>query len=376
VSLGGGSFRGLSLWVDFAPSQVVIEVYGPLDVLTAPDLGDVLEAVVDRGSADVVLDLGEVVSLDSAGLRAIAAESTRLLSAGGALVLRSTPPDVRRLLDVSGVSELVRYEQSRPVSKSLGSEQRSGDRSGIVTSRARDASSTLTRLSAVPANDEVVDAALRLVVTLASATVGGADGVSVTLNRHGLVETVASSDETVAQMDRDQYATGEGPCLAALAEGHWFHVESLAEEDRWPDFIPRAREGGIASILSTPLLVAARPVGALNIYSNAERVFGPEEQELAALFASQASGILADAGLETGADHANWRLQEALSSREVIAQAQGVIMERAGVSAGAAYATLRRSARRAVKPVRQTAMDFVGSTLREGPPEIIRASHA
>ena len=376
MSLGGGSFRGLSLWVDFAPSQVVIEVYGPLDVLTAPDLGDVLEAVVDRGSADVVLDLGEVVSLDSAGLRAIAAESTRLLSAGGALVLRSTPPDVRRLLDVSGVSELVRYEQSRPVSKSLGSEQRSGDRSGIVTSRARDASSTLTRLSAVPANDEVVDAALRLVVTLASATVGGADGVSVTLNRHGLVETVASSDETVAQMDRDQYATGEGPCLAALAEGHWFHVESLAEEDRWPDFIPRAREGGIASILSTPLLVAARPVGALNIYSNAERVFGPEEQELAALFASQASGILADAGLETGADHANWRLQEALSSREVIAQAQGVIMERAGVSAGAAYATLRRSARRAVKPVRQTAMDFVGSTLREGPPEIIRASHA
>ena len=376
MSLGGGSFRGLSLWVDFAPSQVVIEVYGPLDVLTAPDLGDVLEAVVDRGSADVVLDLGEVVSLDSAGLRAIAAESTRLLSAGGALVLRSTPPDVRRLLDVSGVSELVRYEQSRPVSKSLGSEQRSGDRSGIVTSRARDASSTLTRLSAVPANDEVVYAALRLVVTLASATVGGADGVSVTLNRHGLVETVASSDETVAQMDRDQYATGEGPCLAALAEGHWFHVESLAEEDRWPDFIPRAREGGIASILSTPLLVAARPVGALNIYSNAERVFGPEEQELAALFASQASGILADAGLETGADHANWRLQEALSSREVIAQAQGVIMERAGVSAGAAYATLRRSARRAVKPVRQTAMDFVGSTLREGPPEIIRASHA
>jgi GAF domain-containing protein len=86
--------------------------------------------------------------------------------------------------------------------------------------------------------------------------------------------------------------------LAAAAEGRWFHVESLAEENRWPEFIPRAIEGGIASILSTPLMVATRPVGALNIYSNAERAFRPAEQELAALFATQASGILTDAGVE------------------------------------------------------------------------------
>jgi len=83
--------------------------------------------------------------------------------------------------------------------------------------------------------------------------------------------TVAATDDTVAQMDRDQYATGQGPCLAAAGEGHWFHVESVDEEGRWPDFVPRARAGGIGSILSTPLMATGgRSVGALNIYSRTE----------------------------------------------------------------------------------------------------------
>jgi len=106
---------------------------------------------------------------------------------------------------------------------------------------------------------------LEVVTALAQATVGGADGASVSLARHGRIGTVAATDETVAQMDRDQYATGQGPCLAAAGEGHLFHVESVDEEWRWPDFVPRARTGGIGSILSTPLRATAdQSVGALS----------------------------------------------------------------------------------------------------------------
>ncbi len=89
-------------------------------------------------------------------------------------------------------------------------------------------------------NSATIDAALRLVTLLAGATVEGADGVSVTLERNGRLSTVASTNDTVRLMDDHQYATGEGPCLAAAAQGHWFHSESLAEEDRWPAFVPRA----------------------------------------------------------------------------------------------------------------------------------------
>lgn len=77
----------------------------------------------------------------------------------------------------------------------------------------------LLQVATIPANVEVIDAALRLVVALARVTGGGADGVSVCLRRQGALITVAASDATVNGMDSDQYATGEGPCVAAAHKG-------------------------------------------------------------------------------------------------------------------------------------------------------------
>ena len=351
--------------IGFDPKQVVVGVRGEVDICTAPELGGLLDAVLDQGHTSIVLDLAEVDFLDAAGLRVIVHVSGRLRSSGGELTLRSASVMIRRILDITGLIALVHVESFDPSDATLGPEQRPGDGSTMVGSTPADLSSDLTRVAAIPANVGVVDAALRLVVALTRETVGGADGVTVTLSRHGQMTTVASSDETIAQMDRDQYATGEGPCLAAATEGRWFHVESLAEETRWPEFIPRAIRGGISSILSTPLLAAARPVGALNIYSNAERAFGAQGQELAALFATQASGILTDAAVDVSAEQVAARLQDALRAREVIAQAQGVIMEREGVSAEDAFAHLRRSSRDADVPVRQHADDVVATSRRQ-----------
>jgi GAF domain-containing protein len=148
-------------------------------------------------------------------------------------------------------------------------------------------------------------------------------------------------------MDHHQYQTGEGPCLAAAAEGHWFHIESLADENRWPAFVPHAINEGIASILSTPLMNADRSIGALNIYSNTERVFGAHQQELAALFATQVSEILADAGGAATDAEATTRIASALRAREIIARAQGILMARQHLAADDAAASLHRAARTA-----------------------------
>jgi anti-sigma B factor antagonist len=120
VSGGGESFGEVGVTLDFTGSQVVIGVRGELDLLTAPDLGAVLDAVVDRGHPYVVVDLREVAFVDCFGLGVIAATSTRLRPAGGLLVLRSTPPSTRRILDITGVSDLVQFERSDPASASLG----------------------------------------------------------------------------------------------------------------------------------------------------------------------------------------------------------------------------------------------------------------
>ncbi len=346
--------------------QVVVTLRGEIDMLTAPTFASVLDSLFDAGRRDIVVDLAELEFMDASGLRLIGPMSARLRNAGRSLTIRSPSRMVRRLLDITAMGDLIERDPPDPESSTLGGEQHTGDAStpvidGSLETDTRDA----VRLPAFPVGNDVIDAALRLVTALARATIGGADGVSVSLTRHGKLTTVAASDETIAQMDRDQYATGEGPCLSAAAEGHWFHAESLAEESRWPQFVPRALQDGIASVLATPLMISARPVGSLNIYSNTDHAFGPRDQELAALFASQASSILAEARMDMTTDEVAGRLREALTTRQVIAHAEGVIMGREGVSADAAYANLRQTAKRTGVDVRESAAAVLVSALSD-----------
>lgn len=350
------------LAMQFGPTEVLVAVTGDLDLMTAPDLRSVLNGVLEESHRHVVLDVAKVGFMDAAALGVIAVTAARLRSIGASLTIRAPSPNASQLLDITAVATLVTIEAPDPAAAALGGEQHADDLLSLVASAPVERPMDFARVAALPARHDVLDAALRLVTTLAHATIGGADGVSVSLKRQGTVSTIAASDETIAQMDRDQYATGQGPCLAAAAEGHWFHVESLAEETRWPQFVPRAIEGGINSILSTPLMASDRPVGALNIYSRSEGAFGPDEQELAALFATQASGIVRDAGADVGVEEIAKRLQNALVVREVIAQAQGALMAREGVSAEAASAHLRRSSRQSQVPLRDRAADIVAST--------------
>lgn len=345
----------------------VLHVTGDVDVATAPALLHALSGLTNRGFADLIVDLSDLTFIDAAGLGALVVALRGIQRAGGDLTLRSPPPLARYILELTGVGQVVRVEHegvtTEPALRSgLGREARAGDRSAAVTLRKVDVDADLARAGALPASHAVVDAALRLVTTLAVATVAGADGVSVSLNREGQLRTVAASNDTVVRMDGHQYATDEGPCVSASRVGHWFHIGALSAEDRWPDFVPRARDEGIGSILSTPLLAAGQPIGALNIYSEHEAVFGSRQLELAALFASQASGILEDAGVSFPDDEVASRLLVALGAREVIAQARGIVMDRRNVTAEDASNVLHREAREREISVLAAAEQIVAST--------------
>jgi GAF domain-containing protein len=144
----------------------------------------------------------------------------------------------------------------------------------------------------------------------------------------------------------------------------WFHAEALEHESRWPTFTPLAMELGINSILSSPLLVEERPLGALNIYSRTASAFGPKDQELAGVFATEASLILRDAGVHVTDEQQSARIRTALERRRTIAQAEGIVMEREGIDADAAYRLLRNIANGSNQPFHERAQDVVTSTVR------------
>jgi hypothetical protein len=105
--------------------------------------------------------------------------------------------------------------------------------------------------------------------------------------------------------------------------------------------------------------------GAQHLFAHPS-AFSVRDQELAAAFAAQASSILSDAEASSSDDELSIRFQGALRTREVIAQAQGVLMERDGLSETDAYGALRRFSLGNGRPLYERAATIVAST-RRGP---------
>lgn len=339
----------------FVGDGVEVRVGGSLDTVGGSLFLAATDPVRIDAGTEITLDLAEVDLLDAAGARAVAVLASRARWAGSTLTVRSASVQARNVLHLGSLDGLIDYASPGEERRRAAADDPSAS-AGVVATEL-----LMARLGPRERPFAVTDAALRLVTKLAQATISGADGVSVSLHRHGALVTVAASDDRIAQMDRDQYATGEGPCLTAATSGASVNVDSLVDETRWPEFTPRALMGGIASILSSPLQSATGPVGALNMYCREERGFGFRERELAALFAEQASRILVEA-TEGVAAHGAERLRTALRTRTSIALAQGIVMARNGLTPDQAYSHLKLEARRTLQSVREVADETITTT--------------
>jgi GAF domain-containing protein len=225
-------------------------------------------------------------------------------------------------------------------------------RSGDLERRVADLSQHLLA-------EEAIEVALQRVATLAVGVLPSCDACGVSLVVEGRVATRVATDPMADRVDLHQYTLGEGPCLEAIRTGTALRVDSLAEEARWPRFVPRAVEEGVVSSYSVPLQVQGRTVGALNLYSRSA-TFGPEDESAAAVFVSQAAVALANAQIYERVRDVIDQLNEALATRDVIGQAKGIVMARERCSADAAFDVLRsmsQSRHRKLNDVAQQVID-------------------
>ncbi len=356
----GQSEQGVSLSIDTPQSSAVITPRGTLDELALSELIRLFDTALASDCTSFALDLDAVDSMVTTGPAVIGLVARRCTGLGRRLAIRSPSTAISSRLVAQGLGHLLLDDESELAPLPLESPV-------LVAQVATNAdlhppNRFAEHDSALPTESDLVDATLRLVVELARSTVKGADGVSVSLRRHGRLATVAASDQTILEMDADQYSTGEGPCVDASIEGRRFLTESLDDEQRWPAFTPKARALGIRAILSSPLVAHSRPVGALNIYSLQRDAFGEDDQSLAMRFATEVSTILTDAGVDVSDDQRAERFQDSLRSREVIAQAQGVIMARDAVSEDEAYTVLRGRSESTNISLRRCAEEVTEST--------------
>lgn len=177
--------------------------------------------------------------------------------------------------------------------------------------------------------------ALDQLTTAAAASVPGAQYAGITVSsRQNEVGTPSVSHRYPGILDEIQQRHLEGPCLQAAWSRETVIVDDLDSDHRWPRYRGDAlAQTPIRSIASLPIFADELLMGALNIFAEATHVFDEKALETARIFA--VLGSLAWSNVVR-----KQQFESALSSRDVIGQAKGILMERYSIDDRAAFAML------------------------------------
>jgi GAF domain-containing protein len=201
------------------------------------------------------------------------------------------------------------------------------------------------------------------VADLSGRAVPAASTCGITLSENGHVITVASADSLARLLDEQQYELDTGPCLEAIRTGRVVVSDDLSQETRWTGYPARAIAHGVRSVLSSPLLVGERPIGALNLYAIDAHAFDADSHAAAAQLTALAAATITAAMRHYDEASLTDHLRAALSSRSVIDQAIGIIVGMQRCTPEAAFDVLRTLSQNRNIPLRKIAEDLVAKTI-------------
>jgi len=199
--------------------------------------------------------------------------------------------------------------------------------------------------------------ALGQVVDRTLAVVPHAESVLATLSPARQETMVVGSDEVATGMYAAQGDAAQGPTLDAMTELVIISGHDLATDPRWPTLAPRTVDLGVAAAVALPIIVDDNSVGTLTI-------LGRTPCSLSESTLHTAAPIAAIAGLVLARIDIAGSFAEAMSSRDVIGQAKGILMERHRIDAAAAFERLKEASQRSNRRLRDVA-DHLAATGEE-----------
>jgi GAF domain-containing protein len=186
------------------------------------------------------------------------------------------------------------------------------------------------------AEEASVLATLERAVRMCVETVPHCDLAGICVAEHGRVETLAASTPELKLIDELQFELGEGPCVDSLRQDETVTANDLATDPRWPRWGTMVSEQvGVRASLSYRLFTSREVLGALTLYSREAGAFDHDNLAEGYVLAAHAAVALTSSVKEA-------QLTHALERRTVIGQATGMLMERFGLDADAAFGVLRR----------------------------------
>ncbi|HUR52208.1 MAG TPA: GAF and ANTAR domain-containing protein [Mycobacteriales bacterium] len=220
-----------------------------------------------------------------------------------------------------------------------------------------DVAANLAAIAGILLSPSTVTETLSRVVTYAVATIDGCDEAGMCLRpseRAG-----APGTPLLLELDDLQTSLGEGPCLDALAGQDSIYVADLLNDPTWPRFGAAAVSAGLRSALAYRLFVGPETLGAFQLFARLPAAFNATDRAQGLLFAAHAAMALQVARSTELQEQRAEHLQAAMASREVIGQAQGILMERERITADQAFQLLRHSSQHLNLKLRDVAQTLV-----------------
>ena len=207
---------------------------------------------------------------------------------------------------------------------------------------------------------EVADAAAQLV---------RADGAGLMLaDQAGSLRWVTATGEAGQAFERAQRDLDEGPCIDAFARNEVVRSTDLRADPRWPRLGPAVATNRIRGVLSVPVGLGADILGTCNAITHSPRGWTDADAAAIVAFGAVIGRLLRTITEARRKGDLAVQLQTALDSRIVVEQAKGVLMEREGLSAQAAFERLRRQARSRSMRIDDLARQLITGRRAEPPP--------
>ena len=207
--------------------------------------------------------------------------------------------------------------------------------------------------------EENLDDALKRLAHLAVDAIEPADFAGMTVPDESGARTAVFTDSEATELDQAQYDTGIGPCLDALRNNSVFRIDSTDDDLHWKPFSQTAVDHGILSVLSVPMAVNDRAIGALNLYARGRSAFSVAHERHAAAFAEQAAIVLANAQDFASDSEVSPQMRQALAARAVIDRARALLMRTRSCTPDEAFQLLLAASRRSNASLQDAAHHIV-----------------
>jgi diguanylate cyclase (GGDEF)-like protein len=182
---------------------------------------------------------------------------------------------------------------------------------GSVLSLSEDLADVLSEFARTMVTDfpiqGILDHLVKRIVDILPVTAAG-----VTLIEPGAhPQYFAASDSSALRYEKLQTELGEGPCVAAYGSDEAISVPDLRVEDRFPRFVARALESGLAAVFTFPLRHRDAQLGALDIYRDTAGGLSSESMTVAQTLADVAAAYLINARARDDLQDSSDRSREA-----------------------------------------------------------------